>query len=108
MTIPIELVIVDAVNTISLALGGVFLLKFLKNFGSEKMKKYSFFLAGSIILYAIIHEGLEVLHGLRDVNAGFAETAVTTVLSLTYLAASIQISGEIKSMLYAGGKKHGM
>jgi len=109
MNVPVELVIIDAVNTVFLLLGGIFLLRFLMHFGTPKMKNYSRLMCGALIGYALIHEAGEVLHWIYNFDAGFFETLETSILSLTFLVASVAVWREMNALmnLNIGGRKHG-
>lgn len=104
---PIELLIVDTLNVVFLFLGAIYLLKFLLKIGSEKSKKYSIILCTSIMAYAGVHELMEVIHSLFDFEIGYAETAVTTAISIIYLITAIAIRNELNSIVFSGVKKHG-
>jgi|GEM_PF-1894469 len=103
---PIELLIVDTLNIAFLVLGAIYLMKFLLMIGSKKSKKYSIILCISIIAYALVHELMEVIHNLFAFEVGYAETAITTAISIAYLVAAIRIRNELNSIIFSEVRKH--
>lgn len=101
---PVELLTADVLNTIFLFMGGIFLLKFLLKIGSQKSKKYAAALGGAMIAYAIFHEGMEVIHGSYGFDSGYAETFVTSAISVIYLIAAISLRKEINLIVFSGAE----
>lgn len=109
MSIPIALATIDAVNSVMLFFGSLLLLRFLLHFGTAKMKRHSIIMCGALAGYALIHELGEVIHWFFDFDAGLLETIATSILSLIFLAASINVWREMKNIVNGniGGRKHG-
>lgn len=70
---PTELWIADVINAAALFIGMLILIRFLKTFGGPSIRKYSVWIGIGILLYAIFHEGGEVLYGL-GIHGGFPKT----------------------------------
>ncbi|MFH0929299.1 MAG: hypothetical protein V1818_03015 [Candidatus Aenigmatarchaeota archaeon] len=106
--VPLEMVLADAISMLFLTLGAVFLIRFFLKFGSKKSKIYSIFMCVVIISFAIFHEGLEVIHGLYDLqNFEMQFLIISVLLTTSYFAAAVLLKKEITSLLSLRRKKDG-
>ncbi len=104
--IPTELFLTDAINLVALTLGGILLIRFFLRVGSPKSKKYGVILGASLIAYALVHEGMELVHKIYDFDAGYPETIITTLISFIFLAYALALRKEVYSIIFSGVEKN--
>jgi hypothetical protein len=108
-TFPIELMISDAISLVFLPIGAFFLIKFFLKFGSEKTRFYSVSMCLLIISYAVVHEGIEILHGFGMLDGHILLFILTMSFATFYFITSLLLKKEMLKLLtsFKGGKNHG-
>jgi len=97
----------DAISLIFLTMGALFLLKFALKFGSEKVRKYLISMSALIVIFAIFHEGIEIVHGFYNIDLGLHILFFTVISSTPYFIIALLLKIEITNLIKSGVKKNG-